>query len=289
MTQIRVAAVAYEGTYDVEESLDRHVAILDEAHAAGAQLVVFPELSLHGYPPEEWGEASMDQILDVQALAEELPDGPNVSRLIRHAQQRGLHVVFGAHERSPLPGAIFNSLVLAGPDGHLGTYRKVHLGVVEHQYWVPGDDWPVFDTPLGRIGLLNCADLTPPESARELVLRGAQLLAFSTGWDSSIDGDDTLQQLLNVRAYENFVWFVASNYVGKLGPGVFGGNSQVVDPTGTPVTSLGLHRAGLAFADIDVAGGIAHANARMNRHWLTHGRRPATYRALRGEVGPYVR
>jgi hypothetical protein len=54
-------------------------------------------------------------------------------------------------------------------------------------------------------------------------------------------------------------------------------------------TSLGLHQAGLAIAVIDVAGGIAHANARMHRHWLTHGRRPATYRALRGGVGPYAR
>jgi predicted amidohydrolase len=146
----------------------------------------------------------------------------------------------------------------------------------------------VFDTPLGRIAMLNCSDLIAPESARELVLRGAQLLAFSTGWDSSIDGDDTLQQLLNVRAFENFAWFVASNYVGTLGPGTFGGNSQVVDPTGSAVTSLGLHRAGLAVADIDVAGGIARAHARMNRHWLVHGRHARTYRALRGELGPYA-
>jgi predicted amidohydrolase len=288
MTTIRVAAVAYEGTYDLEESLERHVAVLDDAHAAGADLVVFPEASLHGYPPEQWGDDSMEHILQVHAIAESVPDGPTVSRLIRHVQQRGVHAIFGVHERSTLPGGVWNSLVLAGPQGHVGTYRKVHLGVVEHQYWIPGDDWPVFDTPLGRIGMLNCADLMAPESARELVLRGAQLLAFSTGWDTSIDGDDTLQQLLNVRAYENFVWFVASNYVGTLGPGRFAGNSQVVDPTGTPVSSLGRNKAGLALADIDVAGGISRAHARMNRHWLIHGRRPATYRALRGEIGPYA-
>ncbi|MBO9522346.1 MAG: carbon-nitrogen hydrolase family protein [Nocardioidaceae bacterium] len=290
-TAVRVAVCSYPGSHDLAENLRRHLDYLDEAADAGADLVVFPEVSLHGYPR---GGGGLDprHLAAVYAAAEPVPDGPSVVRIAERARERGLHVVYGLHEHSGSAGVVYNTVVLTGPDGFIGRYRKVHMGVVEHVTWARGDDWPVFDTPLGRIGLMICYDKMWPEAARELVLRGAQILVTSSAWGAgppveSWDRSAWVEYFRlfdRVRAAENARWVVSANYAGSFGESTFPGDSAILDPMGRVVAATPTGEVGLAVADIEVRAGIEAAYANTSGARLQRDRRDETYRALRGEL-----
>jgi predicted amidohydrolase len=286
-----IATCAFPGTYDVDKNVELHLTYIDEAAAAGAALVVFPECSLQGYPPAFNSAATSEILKQFYATAERVDDGPGVARIVAKARQRGVFVVFGLNEATDRPGVIYNTMVLTGPDGLVGTFRKVHLGITEQLFWRRGDDWPVYDTPLGRIGMLICYDKAWPETCRELTLRGADLLVMSTAWAlleaGKPDGDVTVEHYClydRVRAAENSRWFISSNLVGELGGLDFFGLSQIVDPLGTVVASTGTINAGLAMATVDLRAGIESAYEVTQGPYLIRDRRAETYRALNGQL-----
>ena len=282
-----VATVAYEGTFDIELSRKRHHAYLDDAARQGVELLVFPEVSLQGYP--EHGTATKQQLLDVWGGAESVEEGPSVKELGEHAADLRMHVVFGLNERGGQPGVIYNTAVLLGPDGLIGSYRKVHLGNAERKVWRHGSTWPVFETAIGRIGMLICVDKAWPESTRELTLGGADLLIMPTAWPFTVGGSADREAVWadyyllydRVRAAENSRWFISSNFVGMLGETQFPGYSQIIDPYGRVLaTSEGV--PGLVVQDIDVLGGIAETQATWHGARLVRERMPDTYLRGRG-------
>lgn len=291
-----IATCAFEPTYDVAKSLEMHLNYIDEAADLGADLVVFPETSLQGYPPNVLLMDTETAIRDLCAVAEAVPGGPSVETIAEKAKARGIHVIYGLTEASDRPGIVYNTMVLTGPDGLIGTFRKVHVGITEQLFWRQGHDWPVFDTPLGRIGMLICYDKMWPETCRELTLRGADILVMSTAWPMMSghgDGDDNtwLRQydvLDRVRALENSRWFISSNFIGELGGIDFFGMSQIVDPFGEVIASTGTEVIGLVHATVDVQGRIGDARASTQGPFLIRDRRPETYRALRGEIATVI-
>jgi predicted amidohydrolase len=169
------------------------------------------------------------------------------------------------------------------------------VGITEQLTWRKGNDWPVYDTAIGRIGMLICYDKMWPESTRELTLRGADILVMSTAWFMAFGDQDPETNILveqyrlydRVRAAENGRWFVSSNFGGELGGTQFIGLSQIVDPCGRVVATTGLCTPGLAIADVDISGGIAEANA-MQGARLVRDRRPDTYLASSGQLAPTI-
>jgi predicted amidohydrolase len=291
MSDTILATVAMQGTHDVELSLKTHLAYIDEAAEAGADLVVFPEISLQGYPDHQ--SRDMSRVLaEAYRTAEAVPDGPSVTQIVAKAIERKIYVVFGLTEAGPQPAVVYNTAVLTGPGGYIGSYRKVHVGISEQSIWRRGDDWPVFETSFGRIGMLICYDKMWPESCRELVLRGADILVMPTawGWRADDHDPDTSVRCLHyrlydqVRAAENLRWFVSSNFSGKIEDAEFFGLSQIVDPLGRIVASSGTTASGLTIATVDIKAGIAAASAQTTGPRLVRDRRPETYKALRGEI-----
>ncbi len=290
--QTTIATCAFPPTYDVEESLRLHLAYIDEAAEAGAALVVFPEVSLHGIPPDVLSQEIEGVLRGLYDMAEAVPDGPSVTAIAQRARERDIHVIFGLTEAGTSKGVIYNTAVLTGPQGHIGSYRKVHVGIGEQFYWRTGTDWPVFATPFGQIGMMICWDKAFPESARELTLRGADLLVMPTAWGLTPGHGTGLDNLCvrqyelyeRARAAENGRWFISSNYLGELGGFDYFGLSQVIDPLGDVVASSGNTRVGLTYATIDVQGGMADARAAVQGAFVVRDRHPETYRALRGEL-----
>jgi predicted amidohydrolase len=286
-----IATVAFDGSYDVELNTKRHLALIEEAAAAGASLIVFPEISLQGYPPD-LTEVYPERIKAAYDNAERVPDGPHVLAIAAQAKELGVYVIYGLNEVGTSPGVIYNTMVLTGPEGHVGSYRKVHVGITEQLTWRRGDDWPVFETAIGRIGMLICYDKMWPESTRELMLRGADILVMSTAWPMVFGEQDPETNLWadlyrlydRARAAENSRWFVSSNFAGDLGGARFIGLSQIVDPCGRVVATTGPLRPGLAIADVDIPGGIAEANATLMGARLVRDRRPETYLASSGRM-----
>ena len=287
-----IATCAFPPTYDVAKSVELHLSYIEEAAAAGADLVVFPETSIQGYPANF---SVMDAEADIKKMyevAELVPGGPSVDAIADKAKEKGIHVIYGLTEASDRPGVVYNTMVLTGPDGYIGKFRKVHVGLSEQMVWRTGDDWPVFETPFGRIGMLICYDKAFPESCRELTLRGADILVMSTAWPlmpGHGTGTDNLwvQQydaFERVRAMENGRWFVSSNFIGELGGIEFFGMSQIINPVGEVVATTGTETVGLVTAEIDVFGGMADARAAMQGAFLVRDRRPDTYLVLGGEL-----
>jgi predicted amidohydrolase len=135
--------------------------------------------------------------------AEAVP-GPTTAYFGELARQHDLHVVLSLYERDG--PAVYNTAVLLGPDGKLvGKYRKVCLPHSEVEAGVaPGNDYPVFDTAFGKVGLMVCYDGFFPEVARQLTNRGAEVIAWPV-W-----GCNPL--LAQARACENHVYVVSSTY-----------------------------------------------------------------------------
>jgi predicted amidohydrolase len=267
MTMTTVATCAFEGSFDVALNIKRHHAYIDEARERGVDLLVFPEISLQGYP--DYNDTVTPEALRAAwDSAESVQDGPSARAVIDYAAAAGIHVVFGMHERGDGPGEIYNTAVLVGPDGVIGTYRKVHLGHLERMFWQHGSAWPVFDTPFGRIGMLICVDKAWPEASRELALGGADLLVMPTAWPFVVGGSPEKDPVWaeyyflfeRARAAENSRWFIGSNFVGPLGKSHYPGYSQIIDPVGR-VRASSEDRPGLVIEQIDIRGEIEAAQA----------------------------
>jgi predicted amidohydrolase len=293
MPDTTIATVALRGSYDVELNLKQHLDYIDEAADAKAQLVVFPEISLQGYPVIREKLRTPHVLAEAFRTAERICDGPSVAQIVAKAEKRRIHVIFGLTEASLRPGVVYNTAVLTGPNGYIGKYRKVHLGLSEQIIWRQGHDWPVFETPFGNIGMLICYDKAWPESCRELTLRGADILVMATAWGFGNDPHPDPETNVNchhyrlydqVRAAENQRWFVSSNFCGEMEGAPFLGLSQIIDPLGRVVATTGMSESGLALATVDVQAGIAAALAHGQGARLIRDRRPETYLAMQGAL-----
>ncbi len=223
-----------------ERNLEACLAKLEEAAAAGAELLVLPECAIPGYMFESAEEAL--------PFAEEVP-GPSSELLERESRRLGMHVVCGLLERDG--DTLRNAAVLVGPDGLVGTYRKTHLPFLGVDRFVfPGDELTVYDTPLGRIGVEICYDLRFPEVTRTLALRGADIVAHPTNFPIAAKLQTEL--ITVARAAENRIYLLTANRVGKERLGEFCGWSQIVDPYGTRLAEAGETEEALLVADVDV-------------------------------------
>jgi predicted amidohydrolase len=173
--------------------------------------------------------------------AEPVP-GPTTEYFGNLARQHDLHIVLSLHEREG--HLIYNTAVLMGPDGRLiGKYRKVCLPHAEVQAGIaPGHEYPVFETRLGRVGLMVCYDGFFPEVARELSNRGAEIIAWPV-W-----GCDPL--LAQARACENRVFLVSSTYSFPKDHWMI---SAVFDRMGKPMAQAGTPGS-VAVAEVDLSG-----------------------------------
>ena len=147
------------------------------------------EFDLIGCAPEQ-----------VATLGETIPGGEITERLRAQARQYGLYVIGALRERDG--EAIHNTAVVIGRDGEIvGKYRKTHLAPGEWDEVQAGDEYPVFTTDFGRIGVLICMDIHYPEIWRILALQGAEIIFWPT---QCIDyTGDLIESLFNARAIDN--------------------------------------------------------------------------------------
>jgi predicted amidohydrolase len=223
-----------------EQNLASCFARMEEAAAAGAQLLVLPECAIPGYMFDS-GEEAMP-------YAEEIP-GPATEALERESARLGLYVVCGLLERDG--DALRNAAILVGPDGLIGTYRKTHLPFLGvDRFVVPGDELRVYDTPLGRIGIEICYDLRFPEVTRTLALRGADIVAHPTNFPMAAKIQTEL--ITVARAAENRIYLLTANRCGKERRGEFCGRSQIVDPFGVRLAETDEYTQTLLVGEVDV-------------------------------------
>jgi len=217
MRTTRVAAVSINGFLGEPERVLRAIdAWCERVAAEGAELVLFPELVVHGHcTPNTW------------ELAEPVPDGPCVRRLEEIAARHRLVLCAGMSEKER--DVVFNTQVLVGPDGYIGKQRKLHLSRDEVFYYKGGRDLPVFDVGPCKVGIVICYDNQFPEVARVLALRGAEVLLMPHAgrfklWDDTPESEAAARHYSHeflkkyaLRARENACFAVLADQAGRAG------------------------------------------------------------------------
>lgn len=250
----RAAVLQMVSVDDVDTNLAVASELINQAVTDGAGLVLLPEN--FGY----LGRREADKL----AIAEAAGEGPMQAFLFRQAREHGIWLVGGSVPlQSPEPGKVYAACLVYGPDGAChARYDKMHLFDVgvpgsDEQYresasHVPGDALSVVETGAGCLGLSICYDLRFPELYRQLVARGAQLLAVPSAFTRRT-GEAHWEVLLRARAVENLSYVLAPDQGGEHPGGrKTWGESMIVDPWGRVLARLD-KGAGVAVADINLA------------------------------------
>jgi predicted amidohydrolase len=209
-------------TGELSANVDR-LAELVCRHADGAELVVAPELVTSGYDLDVLARRGRE-------LAEPL-DGPTAARVSELATETGATLVFGMLERDG--DVLYDTAVVAAPDGQLVPYRKSHLYPTESELFAAGTELVVAPTPAGRLGMMICFEHAFPDVATALALRGAQILVIPSAVPFGYEHLLTLRT--RARAQDNQVFAVGCNLAGNG----FCGRSLVADPRGEVLAEAG--------------------------------------------------
>jgi predicted amidohydrolase len=249
---VRVSLVQLRA-FDLNEAAEglRHtLEMVDRAAAERPDLIVLPEVTYPAYFLRSREEYRQVGPLDAEGL---------VRTFGGKAAQHGVYLAVGAAFPSD-EGEVTNSALLFAPDGSLaGRYDKSFLWHFDRRWYRGGAHYPVFETPLGRLGLLICADGRLPEIARCLALGGAQVIVDSTAWVSwgrqpSDLSNPQPEYMMSARALENGVWVVAAGKVGiETGSILYCGRSCVIDPRGRTLASAGTEEETVLTFDLDPA------------------------------------
>jgi len=202
---------------------------IKQAKKRNADLIAFPELALTGYVVRD----------RAYELAEPLPHGPSVREIEETAKREDIHIIFGMIERSARASAVLhNTALLIGPKGYIGKYQKMYLPThsvfEEKRYFRPGYQTPVFDTEIGKLGIIICYDVYFPEVTRLLSLKGAKLVVCISASPSVRRG--FFETLTAARAIENSVFLAFVNLAGIEDGLQFWGGSRVIAPSGSLIS-----------------------------------------------------
>jgi N-carbamoylputrescine amidase len=280
--EVTVAALQAALTDDVAINVAHVTALVREAAAKGAQIILPSELFEGHYFCRTQREADF-------ARARSAENHPTLRHFQALAAELGVVIPVSFYEQAGPEH--YNSVAVFDADGrHLGIYRKSHIpdgpGYQEKFFFKPGNTgFRAFATKFGTIGVAICWDQWFPEAARAMTLAGADVLLYPTAIGSEpeepeLDSRDSWQRVMIGHAVANAVGVVAANRIGTEGEGTgaitFYGSSFVADARGDKLAELGRGDAGIALARLDLDA-IRRIRASMG---LFRDRRPSLYRAL---------
>jgi predicted amidohydrolase len=238
---------------DVEGNIDRALKLIGNKKT---DLIVLPELFNTGY--------NFRSRREVARVAEPVPGGITTEVLKDFSKRDGATVVAGIAERKGQ--SFYNAAVVVKDGKYLGTYRKVHLFYNEKKFFKPGKEFKVF----GRVGVMVCFDWYFPESARSLMLKGAEIIAHPSNLVLPHCPDS-----MKTRALENGVYVITADRVGVERGLRFIGLSQIVNPRGQVLYRASGTREECVVRDIDLK--LARNKSITPRNNLLRDRAPLAY------------
>ena len=306
MKNIRVASVQFEHLpSDKQANLDKIENFVRQAAGQGVELVVFPEACITGY-------LFLRKLSrkELEALAEPVFEGPSSQALMALAKQHKMTIGAGLIEISN-DGKMYNTYVVAMPNGEFQRHRKIHCFISEHLSC--GSEFTVFDSPHDyRLAVLTCYDNNLGENVRIAALKGAEILLapHQTGgcktpspccmgviekslWlnrkinpqaiETELKGPKGRRWLLTwlpARAHDNGLFLIFSNGIGIDGDEIRTGNAMILDPYGRILAETWKADDGMVAADLDAALRVNCTGVR----WIKT-RRPDLYKPLTVPTG----
>ena len=286
MTAITVAALQLGFSNDIDANIANVSRLVREAAGQGAQVILPPELFEGEY---------FCRVEDEGLFANAAPVGEHKAVLAMQALAEALKVTIPTSFFEADGPHYYNSLAMIGPDGEVqGVYRKSHIpdgpGYEEKFYFRPGNTgFKVWQAPPAApgwtLGVGVCWDQWYPETARAMMLMGAELLFYPTAigsepHDTSLDTARLWRRAMVGHAVSNVVPVVAANRIGVEHGQSFYGTSFICDERGDMLAELGRDEEGVIVATLDLA--------RIRRHRAAFGffrdRRPDLYGRLVADV-----
>lgn len=264
MPELTIAACAAPFGRDIDACLTRIAAIVADARARGAGLLVLPEAALGGYVE------SLNGAIDDPPPALSA-DGPELQRVADLAGEMTVCVGFCEDGGG---GVRHNVAACVSGGERLGLHRKVHMPLDEGRFTTPGEGPLVaIDTPAGRIGMLICYDKAFPEASRTLALDGAEVLCFLSAWPCSATNaaevltDDRQWRRAELwdraRAAENSMVVASANQTGTFGTLRFLGGARITNPNGDILDATGTE-PGLAVTTLDPGAVLERARRALS-------------------------
>jgi predicted amidohydrolase len=306
MRDIRVATVQFQhAPGDRDYNLGRIRHFVAEAAASGVEIIAFPEMCITGY----WHVRKLDR-QGVEALAEPVPDGSSTRELLVLSREHEMSIGAGLIERGA-DGSLYNSYLVAMPDGRWQVHRKLHVFV--SPFLSSGARYTVFDTPHGcKVGVLICYDNNIVENARVTALLGAEILLapHQTGGCDSLSprgmkhidpalwarreqdpasiqaelrgpkGRGWLMRWLPSRAHDNGMFLLFANGIGPDDDEVRTGGAMVLDAYGEILVESSALGDDMVIADLDAS----MLESSSGRRWM-RARRPELYEPLTRRTG----
>ena len=267
MKDIRIAAVIFNSPVDqAQHNLDRMLPWIKKAKTEGADLICFPELNVTGY--------STDPV--IKDSAESIP-GPISRQLEQMARSDQIVILAGMAEKDE-NGSFFASHLIATPKGISGLYRKLHIAPPEEAVFSHGKQVPLFNILGVKLGIQLCYDAHFPELSTRMAVDGADVIFMPHASPRGTPQEklDSWMRHLTARAFDNGVFIVACNQVGKNQKGLeFPGLAVVVGPSGNILKDKTTDREGLLVTDLKAEDLSAVRDHKM-RYFLPN-RRPELY------------
>lgn len=215
MRKVKVAALQFSCSKDVQENINKAEKMVKEAADNGANIILLPELFERQYFCQE-------KRYDYYNYALPLEKNPAVNRFKEVAKELGVVIPVSFYERDI--DRLFNTVAMIDADGSvLGIYRKTHIPddhfYQEKFYFTPGDSgFKVFDTRFGCIGVGICWDQWFPETVRCMAVQGAEMLLYPTAIGSEpildVDSNSHWRRVMQGHAATNLMPVVAANRIG---------------------------------------------------------------------------
>jgi predicted amidohydrolase len=229
--EVQISVVNFKPVWgDKETNLKKMEDFIAKAAEKGTNIIIFSEMSLQGYLADPQDPGGMQR-----KLAETIP-GLSTLRLAQSAAKYDIYIIAGMSERDTSnPTIIYNSAVIIAPEGILGSYRKVHPWQSELVWCNRGDEFPVWETRYGPIGVIICYDIYfIPEEARIYAIKGARLLACCTAAPSEpgcelVTCEETTT-ILKIRSLENLLFIANAGTIENNFDRIIAGNSVILGP-----------------------------------------------------------
>ncbi len=265
---VQAAPVMFGKTACIEKALK----LINECTANGAELIVFPELFIPGYPYGmtfgfRVGSRNADGRKDWKVYYDNsiLANGPEMQQLIEKAKEQGIYLSIGYSERDAVTGTLYNSNMMIAPDGTAMNHRKLKPTGSERVVWGDADRdyFPVMETPWGPMGNLICWESYMPLARVALYQKGISLY-ISPNTNDNPEWQDTIRHI----AIEGHCYFIncdmfftradypktasAGEEIAKLPEIACRGGSCVVDPFGHVVSDTIWDQEGIIYAELDM-------------------------------------
>lgn len=302
MEKLKISTAQFENrSGDKEFNLSRIESLARDASVKGCHAIAFHECSVTGYAFAR--NLSREELTD---LAEFVPEGPSIKRLIEIAAKNKIYILAGLFEKDA-ENKLYKTYVCVGENGLVASYRKLHPFI--SPYLIPGDNYCVFDLLGWKCGILICYDNNIIENVRATTLLGANIIFMphvtmctpSTRpgagfvdpklWENreadpislriefdGMKGREWLMKWLPSRAYDNGIYVVFSNAIGMDDDQLKNGSSMIIDPFGDIIAecrTLGddYTSAVLTPEKLTLSGGYRYLKAR----------RPDLYKGIIGQ------